>query len=304
MDEIDEIRVAFQQKVFTISLDDLLPLRQMTPSIAASRKYARIKSSIGTVGLIEPLAVAPQKTDGRRMLLDGHLRYHALREHGMTEAKCIVADDDDSFTYNKRVNRLATVQEHYMINKAIERGVPEEKIAAALGITTRSLYRRKGLLTGIASEVAELLKDKNVNTVTFDVLRKMKPLRQVETAELMISVNNFTLSYAKAILAATKQSDLAKPDEPKKIGGMTSEQMAKMERELDNLNRDFKSIEDTYGDDVLHLVLASRYLGRLVDNGNIHEYLVKRHPEMLAEFQTIIGAASLEQIGSVDGNPP
>lgn len=303
MDEIDEIRIAFQPEVFIMRLDDLLPLRQMTPNIAASRKYARIRSSIGTIGMIEPLAVAPQETDGRRMLLDGHLRYHALREHGITEAKCIVADDDDSFTYNKRVNRLATVQEHYMINKAIERGVPEEKIAAALGITPRSLYRRKGLLTGIAPEVAELLKDKNVNTVTFDVLRKMKALRQVEAAELMISVNNFTLSYAKAILAATKQSDLAKPDEPKKIGGMTSEQMAKMERELDNLNRDFKAVEDTYGDDVLHLVLASRYLGRLVDNGNIHEYLVKRHPEMLAEFQTIIGAASLEQMGSVGGNP-
>lgn len=303
MDKIDEIRIAFQPEVLIMRLDDLLPLRQMTPNIAASRKYARIKSSIETVGLIEPLAVAPQETDGRHMLLDGHLRYHALREYGITEAKCIVADDDDSFTYNKRVNRLATVQEHYMINKAIERGVPEEKIAAALGITPRALYRRKGLLTGIAPEVAELLKDKNVNTITFDVLRKMKFIRQVEAAELMISVNNFTLSYAKAILAATKQSDLAKPDQPKKIGGMTPEQMAKMERELDKLNRDFKAVEDTYGDDVLHLVLASRYLGRLVDNGNIHDYLVKRHPEMLVEFQTIIGAASLEQMGSVGENP-
>ena len=303
MDEIDEIRIAFQPEVLIMRLDDLLPLRQMTPNIAASRKYARIKSSIGTVGMIEPLAVAPQETDGRRMLLDGHLRYHALSEHGITEAKCIVADDDDSFTYNKRVNRLATVQEHYMINKAIERGVPEEKIAAALGITARALYRRKGLLTGIAPEVAELLKDKSVNTITFDVLRKMKFIRQVEAAELMISVNNFTLSYAKAILAATKQGDLAKPDQPKKISGMTPQQMAKMEQELDNLNRDFKAVEDTYGDDVLHLVLASRYLGRLVDNGNIHDYFVKRHPEMLAEFQIIIGAASLEQMGSVGENP-
>ena len=78
MDEIDEIRIAFQPEVLIMRLDDLLPLRQMTPNIAASRKYARIKSSIGTVGMIEPLAVAPQETDGRRMLLDGHQGLHRV----------------------------------------------------------------------------------------------------------------------------------------------------------------------------------------------------------------------------------
>ncbi|WP_265313794.1 plasmid partitioning protein RepB C-terminal domain-containing protein [Sphingomonas lycopersici] len=300
---MEKIRIAFQPEVFTVRLDDILPLRKMTRAIAVSRKYGRIKSSINTVGLIEPLAVAPQESDGKRMLLDGHLRYHALRECGVMETKCIVADDDDSFTYNKRVNRLSTVQEHYMIRRAIERGVPEEKIATALGMQMSALNRRKGLLSGIAPEVAELLQDRNINTVTFDILRKMKFLRQVEAAELMISVNNFSLSYAKAILAATKQSDLAKPDQPKKILGMTSEQMAKMERELDKLNRDFKAVEDTYGDDVLHLVMASRYLSRLVENENVHEYLDKRHPEMLVEFQTIIGATSLDQMGPADMFP-
>lgn len=297
MADNDSIRIAFEQEAIIVRLDDLLPLRQMTPRIASSRKYNRIKNSIVAIGLVEPLAVARADKDGRRMLLDGHLRYHALREHGIKEARCIVADDDDTFTYNKRVNRLATVQEHYMILKAIERGASEEKIAQALGINKSALHRRKTLLTGISPEVANLLKDKNVNSHAFDVLRKMKPLRQIEAAELMISVNNFTLAYAKAILAATKQSDLAKPDQPKKIDGMTPEQMARMERELDSLNRDFKAVEETYGDDVLQLVLASRYLGRLVENANIQGYLVKYHPDVLAEFQVIIGAASLDQMG-------
>ena len=71
-----------------------------------------------------------------------------------------------------------------------------------------------------------------------------------------------------------------------------------MERELESLNRDFKAVEETYGDDVLQLVLASRYLGRLVENENIQSYLTKYHPDILAEFQVIIGAASLEQMGS------
>ncbi|WP_340054741.1 formylglycine-generating enzyme family protein, partial [Pseudomonas sp. JAI120] len=57
------------------------------------------------------------------MLLDGHLRLHALAAAGEATAPCIVSDDDEAFTYNKRVNRLATVQEHYMISRALDRGV-------------------------------------------------------------------------------------------------------------------------------------------------------------------------------------
>jgi hypothetical protein len=57
------------------------------------------------------------------MLVDGHLRHAALLDLGTREAPCLITDDDEAFTYNKRVNRLATIQEHYMIVKAIERGV-------------------------------------------------------------------------------------------------------------------------------------------------------------------------------------
>jgi ParB-like chromosome segregation protein Spo0J len=65
------------------------------------------------------------------LLLDGHMRLDALRFLGATEAACVVADDDEAFTYNKRVNRLATIQEHYMIVRALDRGVPGEAGAGA-----------------------------------------------------------------------------------------------------------------------------------------------------------------------------
>jgi ParB-like chromosome segregation protein Spo0J len=288
------VRISFEQVVVDLPLDALLPLRQITPRIVKSRKYERIATSVREVGVIEPIVVARRDAEGRHLLLDGHLRYHVLREDGHVSARCIISDDDEAFTYNKRVNRLATVQEHYMISRAIDRGVPPEMIAKALGIDTKAVMRRRNMLDGISPDVAELLKDKNVSTHAFDILRKMKPLRQFEAAELMASVGNYTSSYAKAILAATKQSDLAKPERPKEVGGMTPEQMARMERELESVNRDFKAVEDTFGDDVLHLVLASRYLSRIVGNQNIAAYIDKRHPEILAEFRTIIAVSSLD----------
>ena len=288
------VELAFERDLLVSRLDQILPLRQVTERIKKSVKYQRIAQSIAEVGVIEPLVVA-RTADGGLMLLDGHIRHAILVDRGEAEARCLLARDDEAFTYNKRINRLATIQEHYMIVRALERGVSEEKIAKALNVDARSIRRRRSLLDGVCPEVVELLKDRSVNPVTFDVLRKMKALRQIEVAELMLAANNFTSSYAKALLAATRQPDLARPDKPKKIGGMTPEQMARMEREMASLNQDFKALEASYGDDVLHLVIASGYLARLIGNPEIERFLKARHPEILEEFRAIITVASLDQ---------
>jgi len=289
------IRISFERRMVTLPLTSILPLRQLAPNVAASVKYARIVASIETVGLAEPLVVAAQKDGETYLLLDGHLRYFALRDRGEETVRCLLSDDDEAFTYNKRVNRLATVQEHYMIERAVQRGASEEKIARALGIDVKSVRRRRTLLDSISAEVVELLKDRTINPLTFEVLRKMKAPRQFEAAELMVSANNFTHSYAKALLASTKQMDLAKPERGKRVQGLTPEQMARMEREMENLTRDMKAVEDAFGDDVLQLVVASRYLGKLIGNERVASYLDARHPEILAEFKTIVRTASLEQ---------
>lgn len=118
------------------------------------------------------------------------------------------------------------------------------------------------MLDGVAPEVVEPLKAHTVNPVTFDVLRKMRPMRQVEAAELMLSANNFMSAYAKVLLAATRQGDIIRQDKPKRVGGMTPDQMARMKREMASLTQDFRALEASYGDDVLHLVIASGYLNR------------------------------------------
>ena len=71
---------------------------------------------------------------GKYLLLDGHLRIEVLKDRGETEVVCLVSTDDEAFTYNKRVNRLAIIQEHRMILKAVERGVSGGRIAKALNV--------------------------------------------------------------------------------------------------------------------------------------------------------------------------
>jgi len=292
----DSVRIAFERHVILLPVSSILPRKKLPRGFRRMTKYKRIAKSVAEVGLVEPLVVAPLKEgDGRYLLLDGHARLAALGDLGQGSVKCLVADDDEGFTYNKRVSRLATIQEHFMIVRAIERGASEERLAKALNVDIAMIKRRRTLLDGICPEAVELLKDKSINPNTFDALRKMKPMRQIEVAELMVAADNWTTSYARALLAATKQEDLSEPDRPKKVAGMTPEQMARMEREMTSLQQDFKQIENSYGDDILHLVIASGYLTKLVSNSEIEKFLTQRYPELLQEFRAIITASSLDQ---------
>jgi hypothetical protein len=182
-----------------------------------------------------------------------------------------------------------------MIVRALERGVPEEKLARALNVDVKGIRQRRHLLAGVSGDVAELLKDKPVGHHAFQKLRKMKPIRQLEVAELMVSANNYTVSYAKALLATSKASDLHRPDEIKKATGLSAEQMARLEREMASVSEDYKELEVSYGDDMLVLVVASGFLERLLSKPEIEQFLAGRYPEFLENFRAIVLATSLDQ---------
>ena len=285
---VSSVKMGFEEAGLRLAIADIQPLRLVPSAVKLTSKYAQIVSSVGDVGIIEPPVVARDPTDaGKFLLLDGHLRLEVLKDMGETNVVCLVSTDDEAFTYNKRVNRLAIIQEHKMVLKAVERGVPEQRIAKALNIDVGTLRHKIRLLDGICPEVAELLKDKHVATNTFWLLRKMASFRQIEAAELMVAMNKYTTGYARALLAATPQSQLVETNKPKVIKGLTNDQMALMERESAGLEREFKIAEQSYGTDHLDLVLAKGYLAKLLSNARIIRYLAQRHQEFLSEFQKI-----------------
>ncbi len=288
------VKIAFERAVLMVALSEIFPSKLLAPALKETAKYKRIVASVAQLGLIEPLSVARQK-DGSHLLLDGHVRFDALQQQGALHASCIVANDDEAFTYNKRINRLAPIQEHHMIVRALERGVPEEKLARALDVDVKVIRQRRHMLTGISGEVEELLKDKPVGHRSFQVLRKMKPIRQLEVAELMTSANNFSSSYTKALLATTKPADLHKPDELTRATGLSTEQMMRLEREMSSISEDYKQLQVSYGDDMLVLVVAAGFLERLLSKPAIERFLANRHPEFLENFRSIVLTASLDQ---------
>lgn len=168
------------------------------------------------------------------------------------------------------------------------------KLAKALNVDVSHIMKKMNLLEGICPEGAELLRDRQFSAELGRVLRKMKPTRQIECAELMVSANTLSVAYAEALLAATPAEMLVDGLKPKKLGGITREQMARMEREMANLQGQYRLVEQTYGQDVLRLVLARGYLIKLLENTSVARYLRQRSPEVLEQFESIVAAASLE----------
>jgi ParB-like chromosome segregation protein Spo0J len=282
------VRTGFEETGERIAISEIQPLRIVGDTVKKTPKYIQISASIREVGIIEPPVVARDRgVRGKYLLLDGHIRVEILKDMGETEVVCLISTDDEAFTYNRRVNRIAIVQEHKMILKAVARGVSEERIARALNVNVSEIRRKRRLLDGICPEAAEVLKDKHVPIHSFAELRKMAPLRQIEAAELMVAMNKYTIPYAKSLLAATPQDQLADAAKSKAVKGLTENQMALMERESANLDREFRMAEQAYGIDHLDLVLAKGFLAKMLGNARVVRYLAQNHREILSEFQKI-----------------
>ena len=287
---------AFEDRTIRLPLEVILPTRALGKQIRETIKFKTILASVREVGVIEPLAVYPEGKGARQertyLLLDGHLRFEALRAVGTSEAVCIVATDDESFTYNRQVNRLSAVQEHRMIMQAVSKGVPPERIARALDVDVARIHERRRLLEGIAPEAVDLLKERMVSRSVFGVLRKMKPMRQIEAAELMISANRFVLPYVKMLLAASRPEMLME-EKTRRIGA-TPEDIARMERQLEKLYQDYKVDEDALGESMLVLVVAKGFIGRLLRNEALSVYLTRHHGHLMGELTSVMEAVASE----------
>jgi len=294
---MSRVTLGFIPTPISVPIEDVLLSKPIKANVSTSRKFLQILASIKEVGVIEPLSVTQvDGQSGRKyVLLDGHLRVFALQQLGIPDVLCLVATDDESYTYNNRLNRISSIQEHRMICRAIEQGVSQEQLARALAVDISFVRRKASLLDGLCPEVIELLKDRQFSCELARALRKMKPARQMECVELMSSVNNLTVAYAEALLVATPANQLVSGRKPSRMGGVSAEQMSMMEREMGNLQVQYKLVEQTYGQDVLNLVIAKGFLSKLMENTAVRRFISKYQPELISEFEAIIATITLDQ---------
>lgn len=287
--------LGFDLVTYQVPLEQLLPNKKVADGVMGTRKYKQIVSSITEIGLIEPLSIIqPDATKPEYLLLDGHIRALALKNLGFNVAPCLFAKDDESYTYNHRINRLSTIQEHVMIRRAIERGVSKERLAKAFNVNLSSINRRVNLLEGVCRKAIDLLQDQQFPPDLTRLLRSMKAARQVEAVELMIASNNFTMSHAEALLKASlpeQRTDAA----PVRSKAPPLEQIVKLEKEMSQVHTQYKDAERHYGSDLLNLVLTKGFITKLLTNEAVREYIDQYEPDILDHFEMVVNTISMEE---------
>jgi len=281
------IKQGFQEKLIELVVEELLPTKSISICVRKCRKYAQVLSSIREVGLIEAPVVALLKKEKGYLLLDGHLRIMALKELGVERVTCLISTDDETYTYNKYINRLSAIQEHRMIVKAVQSGVSEEKLARVLNLDIGTIRNKKNLLEGICPEAVDLLKDKAVPEPVFKVLRKMKAPRQITAAMLMNDQNKFNCNYAKALLDATTVSQLVNKGKPKKETPAILARQARLEEESLALSREIGSLKEQYGTAMIDMTSMQAYLKSLLGNDAVAKYLGELHGPTYDKFKHI-----------------
>jgi ParB-like chromosome segregation protein Spo0J len=287
------VKMAFEGETMILPLAKILPTKTISANVKAGCTYQTVEASVGVVGIVEPLVVFRQPDD-TYILLEGHSRLSVLQKAGEKFAECLVSTDDEKLTYKRQVSHIAPIQANKMIVKALDAGVPEERLAKALNRPMSTIRTSRTLLVGICDEALELLKDKPIKDAALRLFKHVKPLRQIEMAEMMIKMANYAEGYAAAIVSRTKEDQLAESANVKRPGRPKPEDLARMEAEMQALERDILLIDDSYGRNMVNLTIARGYVKKLVQNAKVVRYLAAKHGDLLTEFQRIEEAASLE----------
>jgi ParB-like chromosome segregation protein Spo0J len=287
------VRTAFERETVKVPITKILPTRALPSAAKAASKYKTIEASYPVVGIIEPPIVC-RHPDGNFLLLDGHNRLAMLKDTGATEVECIVSTDDEGYTYNRHVSHLAPIQANRMILKALDAGVPDGRLAKALDRSLSTIRTSRTMLKDICAEALELLKDKPVATAALRLFKHVKPLRQIEMAELMNKMANYSKPYAAGLVSRTPAEYLVEQLKAKRPPRQKPEDLARMEVEMRTLEREILEIDESYGRNVVNLTIARAYVKKLLENARVAKYLATKHADLLTEFQRIQEAASLD----------
>lgn len=266
----------------------VIQLRPLRERKVTKREYDRIVASIKAVGLIEPLVVFPE--NGDYVILDGVQRYRALVELGVAVAPCIMGKEREAFTGNRMVNRVSPVQEHRMIEKAMDE-VDEGVIAAALGIATLNHRLKKSLLKQLHSDVATAYDAGKITRACAREFTHVKPHRQKEILRAMEGYKDYSTAFARSLVvktAANQRESRGRKHNPWNKTAQRKSDLLKKLSDAEQKHGFYSQLYKQYTVDLLRLAIFAR---SLLTNARSREYLNKHHSDIVTRFETIIADA-------------
>ena len=93
-------------------------------------------------------------------------------------------------------------------------------------------------------------------------------------AQLMVSGSNYTRAYADALIIGTPAEQLVAGSKPRSPNGISDDEVTRMEKEMEVLERDYRLHQDGFGENSLHLNAVQRYGKRLLEKAKVKRFMV------------------------------
>ena len=272
----------------------LIKLKKVKRRKIDQTTFARIRTSIKEVGLLEPLLVC-QSTNGYYDILDGELRYDVLMEMGLETVPCIIREDKDIYTANYQVNHLTPIEETKMIKKAME-VVDGQLIADVFGLKKIGYRLNETLLKRLHPTVVKAFNTGKITKACAKELAEVVQERQLEIFAMMQNTKNFGPAFVKKQILLTplkkqqskrKKTPWAENNERKKSLGANLKEMQVEHDHLAKLYREYTSA----------LMLTVIHSREIVTNKAIEKHLKTHMPAVYAEIKAIIESELIEKKG-------
>lgn len=168
-------------------------------------------------------------------------------------------------------------------------------VASRLGISTSDLaelrlktgelpIEQDGLKLFYSAETVQAFERSEALKVMERVLASQSPLA---TLTRMAQVSGLTRLYIAGQLVAPT---IENPTQSSSI-----EQLVKLEKEMSQVQTQYKDAEQNYGSDLLNLVVAKGYLTKLLVNDAVKSYILRHEPEILEQFELVANTVSMEE---------
>lgn len=287
----------FDNYFYEFDVNELIYSRPLPVNIRSAAKYNQIALTIKEIGLIEPVVVFIDDKEHKR-ILDGHLRVEILKDLGVSKVHCLISPVEDTYTYNKRVNRITIIQEQKMLLRAVESGVSVEKLSSVLGVTPQTVLSKIKISDGIAPEVMALLAEKNVPQALFSFLRKLKPYKQIEMVNTLISINNFTKNFSESMLHAMAPEHFVEVEKSRGDSNDVKRNLERLEKDMISVQVETSKLDDEYAESTLKLVIIKGHLEKVLNNSDILHWLYDNYPEYLSVLKQVTGIDNLNRFVS------
>lgn len=272
-----------------IYMQDIVVMHERDINLKKNLGFRKILSSVKAIGLIEPLCVV--KEEDKYVIVDGFLRYKACEILGIEIVPCIIYKTKETYTYNRRVNRLSPVQEAKMIRKSLKT-IRQSTVADVFGLRTIQ-YKLNGLmLQHLHKNVINALDDEIITVGSAAELSYVTHSRQLQIMNEMKQNNDYSKSFVRALVINSNEKYRNNNKAIRKPWGEVNTRKQDLVDKLQSAEKSFDFYTTLYRQYTSDLIKLFNFVRKFIINDRIKSYLDDKHRDILMDFEKIVMASS------------